>query len=193
MPKFDKKFVHFMWDDELEGKKGFFSDDIVTLCTDVSHNNRSWYGSAYSGADAPHQFNYDDKYSFLFFYHDPYYELKVAEEQGKTIQYLVKVMGGERWEDVHEPIWNDVPNNYRIKPDEPNRTVTNRELAHWLAQGNGEYTEKGLRASSINCYANFNYSSLFQDDPIPDSFLIRKWDDDKWHEPSRGYMGLEED
>ena len=28
---FDKKYVHFMWEDELEGKKGFFADGISDL------------------------------------------------------------------------------------------------------------------------------------------------------------------
>lgn len=191
MPKFEKQYVHFMWDDELEGKKGFFSDDIVTLRTDVSDNNRRWYGVAYSGAEAPYQFKCGGEgYSFHFFYHDPHYDLKVAREQGKKIEYKRKGKAWEDWTYTPAPAWLD-DNEYRIMPEEE-KPITNRELAHWLAQGNGEYTEKGLRDTSINCYANFNYSSLFQDDPIPDSFLIRKWDDDEWRTPTREYMGLEE-
>ena len=92
------------------------------------------------------------------------------------------------WDYIPAPKWLD-DYEYRIMPEEDN-PVTNRDLARWLAQGNGEYTEKGIRDTSINCYTNFNYPSLFQDDPIPDSFLIRKWDDDEWHSPTREYMGL---
>lgn len=189
MPKFEKKFVHFMWNDELNGKKCFVSDYIDDLVEKVVKNKTESCKKVTCSKNKSFPFQTCANI-YVFAYYDPYYELKVAEEQGKTIQYLVKVTGGERWEDVHEPIWNDMPDNYRIKPDEPNRTVTNRELARWLAMGNGEYTEKGLRDTSINCYASFNYSSLFQDDPIPGSFLIRKWDDDEWHSPTREYMGL---
>lgn len=184
MPKFEKKYVHFMWDDKLKGKKVFYADDINTLIKDVTDGNNMGIVKEAEATFAPFEVKCD---FWKFVYFDPYYELKVAHEEGKTIQYLV----GEKWDDLHEPIWKYESECYRIKPDEPNRTVTNRELARWLAQGNGECTEKGIRDTSINCYANFDYPSLFQDDPIPDSFLIRKWEDEEWHEPTREYMGLD--
>lgn len=31
MPKFEKQYVHFMWDDELQGKKCFVSSYIDLL------------------------------------------------------------------------------------------------------------------------------------------------------------------
>lgn len=31
MELFDKRFVHFMWDDSLKGKVGFFADSIDEL------------------------------------------------------------------------------------------------------------------------------------------------------------------
>ena len=31
MKLFNKQFVHFMWEDELEGKRGFGTDDIDDL------------------------------------------------------------------------------------------------------------------------------------------------------------------
>lgn len=190
MPKFEKQYVHFMWDDELEGKKGFFSDDIVTLCTDVTHNDRNWYGSAYSGAEDPYQFKCGGEgCSFHFFYHDPYYDLKVAHEQGKTIQYCVS---GE-WDDLHEPIWNDELERYRIKPDEPNRTtVTNRELAQWLAQGKGEFAYLTEHGTYMDCYNSINYSYDTDNWDVQDNIRVRKWEDTEWHSPTREYMGLEE-
>ncbi len=63
-------------------------------------------------------------------------------------------------------------------PEEPKpRRATNRELAKWLAQGNGE--------------------RVFVDDPRSDNLpvsecvRVRKWDDEDWHEPTADYMGLE--
>ena len=190
MPKFEDKFVHFRWSDELEGKKVFYADDICYLERGViSNSNR---GVVVSDGLQLQPFvvkHYDGIVrEWRFVYYDPYYELKVAKEQGKTIQYLD---GRDVWQDMDGCECVDGI-EYRIKPDEPekDKSITNRELAKWLSQGNGEYTEKGLRDTSINCYANFNYPSLFQDDPIPDSFLIRKWEDEEWHEPTREYLGL---
>ncbi len=63
-------------------------------------------------------------------------------------------------------------------PEQPKpRRATNRELAKWLAQGNGE--------------------RVFVDDhrsdnlPVSECVRVRKWDDEEWHEPTADYMGLE--
>ena len=189
MPKFEEKYVHFMWSDELKGKKCFIADHIGGLKRRVEEQDERYVKTIIdSSLNEDFPFNTYGQIHYSFCYYDPYYELKVAKEQGKTIQYLD---GRDVWQDMDGCECVDGI-EYRIKPDEPekDKSITNRELAKWLAQGNGEYTEKGLRDTSINCYANFDYPSLFQDDPIPDSFLIRKWDDDEWHEPTREYLGL---
>ena len=189
MPKFDKRFIHCVWDESLKEKRCFLADSIVELQERVESNNTKFLYTVvkqYHG-DYPFQVSYD--LVFTFCYYDPYYDLKVALEQGQTLQIQTDE---NTWEDIEgECDFTIEPQYFRVRPF-PSR-ITCRELTRWLAQGHGEYTEKGLRDTSINCYANFNYSSLFQDDPIPDSFLIRKWEDTEWHTPTREYMGLEEE
>ena len=44
MELFDKKYVYFMWDDSLEGKEGFFADDISVLAARVNGHHTKAYG-----------------------------------------------------------------------------------------------------------------------------------------------------
>ena len=188
MPKFEKKYVHFMWSDELKGKKCFIADSIGQLKSRVEQQDEGYIDTIIGENSQDYPFYTKEGDFFALAYYDPNYSLKIAHEQGKKIECKRK---DDAWEDLDYTPATALPEDlkYRIKPEEDN-PVTRRDLARWLAQGNGEYTEKGLRDTSINCYANFDYPSLFQDDPIPDSFLIRKWDDDEWHSPTREYMGL---
>lgn len=181
MPKFEKKYVHFMWSDELKGKKVFYADDINTLIKDVTDGNNMGIVKEAEATFAPFEVKCD---FWKFVYFDPYYELKVAHEEGKTIQYLV----GEKWDDLHEPIWKYEPECYRIKPDEPNRTVTNRELARWMAQGNGEYYEYDCDGWESHRCIEYQYE---QDNLPVSKVMVRKWEDTEWHEPTREYMGLD--
>lgn len=72
-------------------------------------------------------------------------------------------------------------------PERPKpRRATHRELAKWLAQGNGEWKANNENFSRRRAY--FDYT----DDLAPVlNVLIRKWDDDDWREPTADYMGLE--
>lgn len=188
MPKFEKQYVHFMWDDELEGKEGFFADDIVALCTRVTHNTRTWYGRAYLNTLNAYQFFYYDKASFRFFYHDPHYNLKVAHEQGKEIECKRK---GEAWKDWYytpAPGWLD-DHEYRIMQEEE-KLVTNRELARWLAQGKGELEYLTVHGTYIDCYNSINYAYDTDNWDVQDNIRVRKWEDTEWHSPTREYMGL---
>lgn len=73
-------------------------------------------------------------------------------------------------------------------PEEPKpRRATNRELAKWLAQGNGQKSgNKGIACIS------YSYGHLADDCEIDKNVVVRKWDDTEWHEPTVDYMGLEE-
>ncbi len=44
MDLFDKKFVYFMWDDELEAREGFFADYIGDLEDYVNSNYTDYKG-----------------------------------------------------------------------------------------------------------------------------------------------------
>ena len=64
--------------------------------------------------------------------------------------------------------------------------VTYRELAHWLAEGNGEVKDDDV------VYSNCNYYNYQENNPIKDSLLVRKWDDTEWKKPTREYIGLKD-
>ena len=187
MPIFEKRYVHFMWDDLLENVEGFFADTIANLRMSVEFNVRTQYGKIKSADNkSPYTFSYDDKTSFKFFYYDPNYELKVAREEGKTIQVLY----GSDWYDItpdYELIDNET---YRIEPKsklEEEKPITYRELAMWLSKGNGGFF---LECEHIGGHSLF-YTSHLANEPVPERFLIRKWEDSEWVKPTREYMGLD--
>ena len=74
-------------------------------------------------------------------------------------------------------------------PEAPKpRRATNRELARWLAQGNGQVQD----SSALFCiFSSINYGSSCDDDLVLDIYKVRKWEDDDWHEPTADYLGLE--
>ena len=45
---FEKRYVHFMWDDSLENIEGFFADTIDNLRTSVELNVRTLYSKVKS-------------------------------------------------------------------------------------------------------------------------------------------------
>ena len=67
------------------------------------------------------------------------------------------------------------------------RRATNRELAKWLAQGNGELSQEGSSESSTS----WEYKLGYMDKTVPEFIGVRKWDDTEWHEPDVEYMGIE--
>ena len=64
--------------------------------------------------------------------------------------------------------------------------VTYRELARWLAEGNGEVMWAN------NVLSNWNYSTDEENKSLDKSLSVRKWDDTEWHKPTREYLGLED-
>ena len=68
------------------------------------------------------------------------------------------------------------------------RRATNRELAKWLALGNGQYKVSG----GIRIWTEHPYD-IGQDDDACSKFIkVRKWGDKEWHEPTLEYLGLED-
>ena len=86
-------------------------------------------------------------------------------------------------------------------PEEPKpRRATNRELAKWLAQCNGEMTFKSNSeidhiVYTLHCYeeeyADEECDRALKRDDDGSWIVVRKWDDDEWHEPTAEYLGLE--
>lgn len=72
-------------------------------------------------------------------------------------------------------------------PKVPESELVNyRELARWLAKGNGEV----MWANAV--LSNWNYSTDEEDKALDESLSVRKWDDTEWHKPTREYLGLED-
>lgn len=188
MQIFDKQFVHFMWDDVLDGKEGFAADNIGLLREAVNdysdYSRRSVCNSEldsfpfYSGLDGSR---------WKFFYHDPLYEYKRAYKNGKRVQF--EILGC--WQEVtDEWDWDD-RYSYRIvegeKKPEKSERLTYRLLALWLAKGNGQAQCDDVNAESEMLLASLNYNPVFENDIIDDRWSVRKWEDKEWHEPTLGY------
>ena len=78
-------------------------------------------------------------------------------------------------------------------PEKPApRRATNRELAKWLAQGNGEYIDMKVSRNDMHIIGLFSYCDGASITELPDGIKVRKWDDTEWHEPTVDYMGLED-
>lgn len=119
MTLFDKRFVHFMWDDSLEGKKCFIADGIDDLRGIVEKGGENDLRIVlFSGNEsAPFQ-SANGVYAWKFAYYDPNYEVKKAYyKEGKTVQ-VKKIDSFADWVDCHRPRWCKEC-LYRIKPDCP--------------------------------------------------------------------------
>lgn len=80
-------------------------------------------------------------------------------------------------------------------PEKPApRRATNRELARWLAQGNGECI---LERTAGMADHKWIYEDGCEDEPAngydssDNELKVRKWSDTEWHEPDVEYMGIE--
>ena len=60
------------------------------------------------------------------------------------------------------------------------RRMTNRELAQWVWQGNGQVKYRDGYYTLIACTA---YDIRDDNKPCPDYYVIRGWDETEWHEP----------
>lgn len=77
-------------------------------------------------------------------------------------------------------------------PEVPeSKPVTYRELARWLAKGNGEVNDE-LDDDECAIYTQQFYWKGRENDTVGDSLNVRKWDDTEWHKPTREYLGLED-
>ena len=180
---FDRRFVHFMWDDSLKGKEGFFADSIDDLIKYVEKNNR--IKGEVIGSDGYHHFVSDSDQIWTFFYCDPLYEYRWAHEHGKKVQVKLPFSG---WTDVTQNHTWDYGLEYRIVEEQKSQRLTYKQLAMWLAKGNGQARNK----SSACVYTDNHYNPAFEDTIVSGDWRVRKWDDDEWREPTVEYCFPEE-
>ena len=131
--EFDAKFVHFMWDNKLDGMKAFYSNDIDQLKHYVEFNDTGRMGYIHFSFEKSNPFAVEDGDGrhFKFVYFDPYYKLKRAFEKGEKIE--VDFFNNGKWTVITNPTWNNEPERYRIKKNEDGyeakpktKLVTNR-------------------------------------------------------------------
>lgn len=187
MPKFENKYCYCVWEDGLKGKKVFFSDYITKLKWRVEKNDLRYVDTVVDNYSENCPFHMKEAGFYSFCYYDPNYETKLAYEQGKKIECKRKgdAWGDSDWDYTPSPAWLD-DHEYRIQSEE--NIVTNRELARWLVQGDGELLFPELE----RCCTNFNYDDDKRNKPVDTRFLVRRWEDEEWHKPTREYMGLED-
>lgn len=95
---------------------------------------------------------------------------------------VVAVLGGIRSEPVvaTNSDWEhcaEIPEAMR------SRRATKLEILKWLAQGNGIARDE----DDDIVYAWFSVGEHDVNDTV-DNMLVRKWDDEEWHEPTVDYM-----
>ena len=183
---FDKKFVHFMWNDELEGKKCFVSDSIDILINAVNKGifNTATINRSIGRGYALHSNETGNDYAFA--YYDPNYEAKKAFNEGKKVQY--QLVGGVDWGDIdsEEALECRIAEGrtFRIKPEEekwvaylardeakPYLTACREDIWNHAQKGQGAKT-KLFVGSAVEAIAW--YEAKQQLAP-----LIKAWEDGK--------------
>jgi len=100
---------------------------------------------------------------------------------GKKIQIADK--GCKDWENyIGEPLWDWDTFDYRIKPEEKPKKMTNRQLAEWLAKGNGEHSYGEGKDDPAFTYWSYDQEEMNL--PIEEEVVIRPWGSDEWIEPT---------
>lgn len=184
MPKFDKRFIHCVWDESLKEKRCFLADNVVELQERVESNATKFLYTVVRQHHGTYPFQVDYNLVFPFCYYDPYYDLKLALEQGQTLQIQTDK---NTWEDTEGECDFTIESQYlRVKPL-PAR-ITCRELSMWLSSGQGECKADW----DTTCQAQYLYREHDADLPVPNGITVRKWHDDVWHIPTKEYIDQEE-
>lgn len=177
MFRFEQQFVYFEWDDVLKDKECFVADDVEELKILFYDGRRHMVSKGYKARP----FAAPDGLYYRFVYYDPNYDLKKAYEEGKQVQFFSPQE--QRWIDDAAPSWDNPLFEYRIKPEEPEtRHMTYRELAEWLAKGNGQYKFCDC-AVPMHSYV-FTYDADKDSTIAPEYYKIRRWGSDEWIEPT---------
>lgn len=172
---FDKKYVYFEWEDELEGKEGFAHENIKGLKM-VVNGSQAGIKTTVRKADDDMFVSNTTNRKYFFFYYDPNYTCKRAYAEGKQIQFKSTI---GNWENIDCPKWNKGM-EYRIKPEEPKlRRMTYRQISEWAGKQNGEI--KTIN-DVVRCV--FTYSAGTENEELPEGYKIRRWGSDEWIEPT---------
>ena len=180
MIEFEKRFLYTFADVEeawkLIGKKGLFTNTYVDE-NDLQHRDLEELTNILSVNVNRFRGEREDVY-WQFFYYDPNLQAKRGYYlENKQIQW--RRIGNLKWYDcTSEPYWSE-GFEYRIKPEIETK-LTNREVAEWIARGEGQVLHSG------NVMTDFYYGDTRDDEPC--GYKIRKWSDYEWHLPTKEYI-----
>lgn len=186
MELFDKQYIYFEWDDKLKDVEAFAADSLAVLKLRVE-NGENYNLCKITKNQESVSFPFMDTTSEIIYeyvYYDPLYKYKYAYYiEGKIIEWFDDYEG--KWVPFTvEPLWGDNV-QYRIQEEEEyDDLCTYRQLAEWLAKGNGELFFGGIANISLS------YPVEKADDCLDKPYMIRKWDDKEWHEPFLSYMNM---
>ena len=118
MELFNSKFVYFVWDENLKGKKGYILNNIMDIKNVVNSGEGNVDIIDYSGDDNNpfKEEGLNTKYKFA--YYDPNYDVKVACNKGEMIQFR-DAHSDYKWKDCAnaELFFDDSRFEFRIKPN----------------------------------------------------------------------------
>ncbi|MBR6612930.1 MAG: hypothetical protein IKK93_12025 [Campylobacter sp.] len=126
MKLFDEKFVHVLWNDDLAGSQGFVANNIQELIEKVEEKrpDKQFEIRKSENQNAPF-FMSGIGCSYPFAYIDPYYEIKVAYLEGKTIEWY------NTFKDCWCPIDNDT--NFILAINEQNKLrIAKNDTKYWV-------------------------------------------------------------
>lgn len=182
---FNKRFVHFMWDESLVGKEGFFSDSVGGLIVAAKGNSGVKGMVMRESAEFNLEFVSANGSNWKFFYYDPLYDYKWNYHKGRKVQCKLPISG---WTDIGiggEHVW-DYNCEYRVVIEEDKERplrLTWKQLARWLIMGNGQAVSEHRHL----VFSTISYEEKQENCELPEGWQVRKWNDDEWHEPTTDY------
>lgn len=186
MKLFDRKYLHCIWSEEIDGKECLISDNLSDLVKNVDN------GKALDPdvIQARGRIKRSDGVRitdingipWVYAYYDPNYSVKVAYNEGKQIQAKSKYHPMP-WADCKEQFVFDANYEYRVKPEEPEefKRMTYRQLSEWLAKGNGQCKTYAVVSTACLAYDDFGKKDNRE---VSEDYKIRCWGSDEWIEPT---------
>lgn len=181
---YDRRFVRFDWDDDLEGKECIVGDSIrdIKMWLDARPDSVRIVRKNPNSKDL---FPFIDNYEILyrFCYYDPLLKYKVAKKEGKRIECRFVEDGyAGLWKEMTDDVWTQTMEYRIVEEKKVSAVLTRQQLCMWLAKGNGEYMYKGMQ----NVYSDTCYNKNNANDELDENILVRRWGDE-WHEPTVEY------
>ena len=184
MLKFDKDFLFVEWNDILKDKDVLVADCIPDFKARFRLKNVEFVRAVDSESEFFPFLVKEPRQTRRFCYYDPHLKYKLAMERNEVVYWREngaqpwrKVMSGHKW---------SVFLDYMVADKE---LLTHRQLARWLARGNGEQIVLNDvdALDELISGDEWIYAVKDADKPVPDTVRVRRWEDDDWFKPTLDY------